>query len=76
MKSGAVIRIGDPPSQIDILLGVTGVTYEQASSGASEGHYGDLVVRFMGREALIANKLAVGRPKDLADVAALRLAGG
>jgi hypothetical protein len=73
-ESGAMLRVGDSAAKIDILLGVTGVTYDQATSTASEAHYGDLVVRFMGRETLIANKLSVGRPKDLADVAALRLA--
>jgi hypothetical protein len=74
MKSGAMLRVGVAPAQIDVLLGLTGVTYEQVSNTALEAPYGDLVVRFMGRDTLIANKLAVGRPKDLADVAALRLA--
>jgi hypothetical protein len=30
--------------------------------------YGDVPVRFLGRTALITNKKASGRPKDLADV--------
>jgi hypothetical protein len=36
-----------------------------------------LEVPFIGREALLANKRATGRPKDLADIDALeRRAGG
>jgi hypothetical protein len=36
------------------------------------GAYGAVPVRYIGRDALLRNKLAAGRPKDLADVAALQ----
>jgi len=42
-----------------------------AAADAVEGAYGDVPVRFIGRNALIANKKASGRPKDLADVDSL-----
>ena len=67
-KSRALFRIGEPPLQIDILLAITGVEYHTATAGAVDGTYGDVPVRFIGRAALIANKKASGRPKDLADV--------
>ncbi len=67
-KSGSLIRLGDSPFQIDILLQVSGLTYDAATADAAAGQYGDVPVRFLSRAALIANKKASGRPKDLADV--------
>jgi hypothetical protein len=70
-KSRALLRIGEAPLQIDILLQISGVDYPAASAEAVDGAYGDVPVRFLGRRALIANKKASGRPKDLADLDAL-----
>lgn len=42
--------------------------YPAATTDAVDGAYGDVPVRFLGRRALITNKKASGRPKDLADV--------
>ena len=67
-KSRALFRIGEPPLQIDILLAISGVEYNTATADAADGTYGNVPVRFIGRAALIANKKASGRPKDLADV--------
>jgi hypothetical protein len=36
------------------------------------GSFEHVPVHYLGREALICNKTAAGRPQDLADVAALR----
>jgi hypothetical protein len=67
-KSRALFRIGESPLQIDILLQISGVDYPAAAADAVDGAYGDVPVRFLGRRALITNKKASGRPKDLADV--------
>jgi len=67
-KSRALFRIGEPPLQIDILLQISGVDYQAAAASAIDGAYGDVAVRFLGRDALIRNKQTSGRPKDLADV--------
>jgi hypothetical protein len=67
-KSRSLFRIGEPPLQIDVLLQISGVNYDVASAGAVAGAYGNTPVRFLGRSALIDNKMASGRPKDLADV--------
>ncbi len=67
-KSRALVRIGDAPFQIDILLQISGVDYNAAAADAVNGAYGDVPVRFLGRKALITNKKAAGRPKDLADL--------
>lgn len=74
-KSGATVRLGSPPLQVDVLLQLTGPSYEQVSAGAVAGAYGPVAVRFIGLQELLANKRAVGREKDLADVAALLSAG-
>lgn len=52
----------------DILLQISGVDYNAAAADAVNGAYGHVPVRFLGRQALITNKKAAGRPKDLADV--------
>lgn len=67
-KSRALVRVGDSPFQIDILLRISGIEYDAASADAVTGAYGDVPVRFLSRAALITNKKASGRPKDLADV--------
>ena len=67
-KTRALFRIGESPLQIDILLAISGIEYYAAAADAVDGAYGEVPVRFLGRDALIKNKRASGRPKDLADV--------
>jgi len=66
-----VIQLGNPPNRIDLLTSISGVDWDTAASGAVEGAFGDVPVRFLGREELIRNKRMTGRTKDLADVEAL-----
>lgn len=66
-----VVQIGLPPRRIDILTGVSGLQFEAAWAGRRETALSDLTVPVLGREDLIANKRAAGRPKDLADLAVL-----
>ena len=66
-----VIQLGVPPVRIDILTSVTNITWETAAANRIEGKYGDVVVFYMGRAEFVANKRAVGRKKDLADLEAL-----
>ena len=70
-RTGASFRFGDPPLQVDVLLQLTGLEFRRVEASAVEGRYGEVPVRFIGLDDLLANKRAVGRPKDLADVAAL-----
>lgn len=74
-RSGATLRLGEPPTQIDILLQLSGVDFRGVEARAVESRYGDTTVRFIALHDLINNKRAAGRPKDLADVAALESAG-
>jgi hypothetical protein len=66
-----VTQLGFPPVRIDIITSITGVSWEDASTHAVAGTYGDVHVRYLGKEELIANKRALRRHKDLADLEAL-----
>jgi Nucleotidyl transferase of unknown function (DUF2204) len=69
---GAVYQIGLPPRRIDILTTISGVTFDEAWASRSTAEVEGRTVSFIGREALLKNKLATGRPKDTADAARLR----
>lgn len=71
IREEVVVQLGLPPRRIDVLTGVTGLSFPEAWKGRVEERVDDLSVPFLGREALIRNKRATGRPRDLADVAAL-----
>lgn len=68
---GTVFQIGVAPSRIDILTSVDGVEFSDAWNERIEVEVEGIRVNVIGRSHLIANKKAVGRPQDLADVARL-----
>lgn len=63
-----VFQIGVAPRRIDVMTSITGVAFEEAWTGRCEASYGDVRFPMIGREALLKNKRALGRPKDLLDV--------
>lgn len=66
-----VIQIGVPPRRIDLLTGVSGLEFNEAWEGRIVHRVDQLDVPFLGRDALIRNKRASGRFKDLGDLEAL-----
>jgi hypothetical protein len=64
--------LGQPPLRIDVMTSISGVSFEDAWRTRLRGTMGEHRVGFLGREALIRNKLASGRAKDLLDVELLR----
>ena len=70
-----ILQLGRVPVQIHIMTSITGVQWEDAWTSRQEGVYGDVPVFFIGLSALLANKAAVARAKDLADIKALRRKG-
>jgi len=66
-----VFMFGVPPMRVDILTDIDGVTFPEAWETRVEGELGGIAVAFINREKLLQNKRAAGRPKDLADIAAL-----
>ena len=74
-KSGATVRLGQPPFQVDVLLQLSGTTFDRVAASAVSAQYGPLPVRFIGLDELLINKRAAGREKDLADAKALESDG-
>ena len=68
----AVYQIGLPPRRIDVLTEISGVTFDEAWTSRVVGEVEGRTVSFIGRAALLKNKEASGRPKDIADAARLR----
>lgn len=63
-----IVQLGFPPSRIDLLTSIDGVSFEDAWSGKVEGQYGATRVWYLGRAELIRNKRESGRPQDLIDL--------
>ncbi len=63
-----IIQLGFSPIRIDFLTSIDGVTWDEAQKGAAVGTYGDIPVKYLGKNEYIKNKKASGRLKDLADI--------
>ena len=66
-----VVQLGVVPNRIDLLTGLTGVTFEDAASDSVLGELDGVPVPYIGIRAFRKNKLAAGRPRDLADLDSL-----
>lgn len=65
---GTVYQLGLPPNRIDLLTEISGVPFGVAWGSRIEVAVEGMPVPFLGREALVANKRATGREKDLVDL--------
>ena len=72
VEPGVTYQIGVAPGRIDILTDLTGLTFAEAWPGRIRHPFGNIEVDFIGRDAFIRNKLAVGRTQDLADIEGLQ----
>ena len=68
-----IVQLGNPPSRVDLLTAITGLSWDEVADSAVQGTLGGGDVRFIGRDALITNKRATGRTCDLADIESLGL---
>lgn len=66
-----VAQLGVPPYRIDLLTGVSGVTFGEAWAARIEEQFEDLRAPFIGRTEFVRNKRASGRTRDLADLEAM-----
>ena len=66
-----IIQLGRAPSRIDLLTSISGLSTNEAFAGKISAILDDIPVFILGKDALIRNKRAVGRPQDLADLAEL-----
>ena len=70
-RPGMVVQLGIAPNRIDLLTTIDGVSFDEAWNGHVVGRFGTESVPFLGRQELLANKRAVGRLQDLADIEVL-----
>jgi hypothetical protein len=68
-KQGYGYRMGVKPNLIEVLTSIDGVDFDAAANGARTFELDGRQIPFIGRSALMLNKRAAGRPKDLADLA-------
>lgn len=70
-REGDAYRFGVPPLKVEVLSQISGVTFEEASKESQFFEVAGHRIPFIGKRALIKNKRAAGRHKDLADAEAL-----
>jgi hypothetical protein len=68
---GQVVQLGRAPNRVDLLTSITGVSIDEAFATKVPAELDKLPVFFLSKTLLIANKRAVGRPQDLADLTEL-----
>ncbi len=66
-----VIQLGRAPHRIDLLTSISGVSIDEAFATKVSAELDEIAVAFLSKRLLIANKRAVGRPRDLADLTEL-----
>ena len=67
-KEDTIYQLGVPPVRIDVVTSITSVTFEEAWPRRKEADFDDVAAHFISLGHLRANKSAVGRASDLADV--------
>jgi hypothetical protein len=72
LRLDTVFQIGVAPSRIDILTGITGVSFEEAWPNRLTVTIDEQSVPVIGLADLIRNKTATGRARDQADLIWLR----
>ena len=66
-----IIQLGYPPNRIDFMTKISGVEFEEAWNNKVVEKIHELQVNLISKNDLLKNKLASGRPKDLADADSL-----
>ncbi len=70
-KPDRIFMLGHKPWRIDILTAIDGVSFAQAWATRVAAEFVQAPLYVIGKNALIKNKRAAGRDKDLLDVALL-----
>ncbi len=71
-----ILQIGVAPVRIDVINRIAEVSFDEAVGDGASFIVDGRTIPVIGREALLRNKRAAGRPQDLADVAALMALDG
>ena len=75
-RTDTVFQMGVPPSRIDILAGITGVSFDEAWPRRVIVSVEGLDVPVLSKQDFVTNKRLVNRPKDRADLALLEEVDG
>lgn len=68
-RGHGIVRLGNPPWKLEILVQIAGVEFEDCYPRRSTWPIGDMNIPMISLPDLRINKKASGRPKDLADLA-------
>ena len=68
LEKDFVVEIGREPRKIQILTGIDGVLFNECFARRVEVEINGMQVKFIGKDDLIRNKAASGRPKDRLDL--------
>ena len=71
LEENFVVEIGREPRKIQVLTGIDGVAFEECFNRRVEIQYEHLLLKFIGKDDLMRNKAASGRPKDRIDLGEL-----
>ncbi len=72
LETDSVIQLGYIPNRIDIITGISGISFEDAYQNKVEGKIGSEDVYFISASDLLKNKISAGRAKDIADAELLK----
>jgi len=75
-QPGITLQLGVTPRRIDLLTEIDGVTFENAYPNRLSIQVEGVNVPVIGRQDLLMNKKAAGRPQDLVDAAWLESESG
>ncbi|MCX7004449.1 MAG: hypothetical protein NTV22_14415, partial [bacterium] len=74
-EPGLILQFGRPPRRIDLLNAISGVSFDEAWRTRCNVSYSAggraFLIHYVGLTCLMRNKRAVGRPKDMEDLAFL-----
>jgi predicted nucleotidyltransferase len=68
LEKDFVVEIGREPRKIQVLTGIDGVSFNECFERKIEVEIGQINMKFIGKDDLIRNKAASGRPKDRIDL--------
>ena len=68
LEMDQIIQLGYPPNRIDILTTLTKLNFQDCYKTRVEVEIQDHKINFIDRENLVQNKMATGRPQDMADI--------
>jgi len=68
LDADTIFQIGVPPNRIDIITDIDGVDFDEAWPQRKTTIVEGLEIPLIGKDLLLVNKKATGRPKDIPDI--------